>query len=180
MLLNNKKGFSLLELVMVCLMIGILTSIAVPKYRRAVDRARVGEAVTLVHSIYDSCERYAWENGPWTLDNGLSSRTCATAVAKGGATFRNLDITIKGTYSDNGKTLFTNNFDYELTGFAGIPIIATYNKANNPYNGAKIYLDSNMHLQCDASGTELGEGQKACEVWGASTWNQDGASGYWK
>ena len=95
----NNKGFSLLELVMVVVMIGILTSIGLPKYRRAVDRARVGEALSLMRSIYDSCERYAWEHP------ADGNRACwAVVAAPNGATFENLDIVVKGQFvADSGK-----------------------------------------------------------------------------
>ena len=40
----NKKGFTLLELIIVIIVIGILASIAMPRYMRVAERARVTEA----------------------------------------------------------------------------------------------------------------------------------------
>jgi len=161
----NNKGFSLLELVMVCIMIGILTSIALPKYRRAVDRARVGEALSLMRSIYDSCERYAWEH---PVDG---DRTCWKAVStENGATFENLDIIVKGQFvPDSGKKQWqTKNFIYTLTGEITYPVVAQANKG--VYSGAKIKFNG-QRFSCDVSDANAGEGKHACEVWGESTWD---------
>ncbi len=54
----NRKGFTLMELVMVVLIIGILTGVALPKYRRSVFRAEMVEGLTQGRTIYDSVVRY--------------------------------------------------------------------------------------------------------------------------
>ncbi len=56
-MLQTKKGFTLIELLVVVLIIGILSSIAVPQYFKAVERSRMAEAETLLNSIAQAQRR---------------------------------------------------------------------------------------------------------------------------
>lgn len=57
-----KQGFTLIELLVVVLIIGILSSIALPQYQKAVDKARGTEAVTAAKTVTDSANLYFLEN----------------------------------------------------------------------------------------------------------------------
>ncbi len=48
---NWKEGFTLLEVLIVVLIIGVLTAVSLPQYMKAVERARMTEAVTLLANI---------------------------------------------------------------------------------------------------------------------------------
>lgn len=54
-----RSGFTLLEMLTVVIIIGILTSLALPQYRRAIQKARYTEAINMLRVIYDSGERLA-------------------------------------------------------------------------------------------------------------------------
>ena len=54
----NKKGFTLLELIIVIIVIGILASIALPRYMRVTERARVTEAKNMLSTLRNSQIRY--------------------------------------------------------------------------------------------------------------------------
>jgi type IV pilus assembly protein PilE len=70
--LLNQKGFSLLELLIVLVIIGILAGLAVPKYMSSTTKAKQSEAKELLHHIY-LMERSYYDNhdGYWIPAAGL-------------------------------------------------------------------------------------------------------------
>lgn len=61
----NKRAFSLVELLIVVLIIGVLTAIALPQYQRAVEKARLMQNIVTVRALYDALERYRLANGQY-------------------------------------------------------------------------------------------------------------------
>ena len=61
--MKNKKGFTLIELLVVVLIIGILATIALPQYRKAVEKAKLSEALMNYHYIKKAINMYILQNG---------------------------------------------------------------------------------------------------------------------
>ena len=64
----GKKGFSLLELLVVIVMIGIFAAIAFPRYHLAVEKARASEALVWMKTLAEAEERYYLATGNYTTD----------------------------------------------------------------------------------------------------------------
>ena len=69
---TNRAGFTLLELLMVVIIIGILTSIALPQYIRVSERARASEAMIILSAIRSSEMRYRAEDSGNSVTTNLN------------------------------------------------------------------------------------------------------------
>lgn len=140
----KRRGFTLIELLVVVIIMGVLTAIAMPQYRRAIDRSKAAEAMQLLPAIFEARERWMIEHlCEWT-DSG--NFTCADGSTASDLTWKKLDIEMKvsgGVSTTNRQK--TDNFSYRLidgnpTGknqpcVSAVPAWA----ASRGLTGAKIY-----------------------------------------
>jgi len=121
-ILLKKKGFTLIELLVVVLIIGILSSVALPQYTKAVEKARATEAVTTIGSLEKAINL-------WKLSNGTPNSYHGTLLEND-----ELDIEFSCLSFDGDHCCLTKNFRYcPSCASDGTCDIETYRINSNTY-----------------------------------------------
>ena len=66
--MEKNAGFTLMELLVVVLIIGVLVGVALPQYTKAVEKSRTAEALTLLRNLLTAEKSYKLASGDYTSD----------------------------------------------------------------------------------------------------------------
>ena len=115
-----KKGFTLMELLVVILIMGILAGVALPQYRSAVERARTAELLTNGRISRDAMNR-AVEISPNDLPNERAA----------------LDVRIGGGKWISNSVYQTKDFTYDISN--GSYLLVIRNMGGTEIYRARLY-----------------------------------------
>jgi prepilin-type N-terminal cleavage/methylation domain-containing protein len=65
---RTRKGFTLVELAVVIVIIGVLAAFGVPKFLNSVERSKAAEAFAYLSAVRSAEERYLAKEGVYTAD----------------------------------------------------------------------------------------------------------------
>ena len=99
---NTKTGFTLLELLVVVLIIGILAAIALPQYKMAVGKVKYATLKDNARVIKNALDMYYMANGEFT------------------ANLEALDVELSGTLSDDKHLISLENSSSCYIGSGGL------------------------------------------------------------
>lgn len=97
--MKSRKGFTLIELMVVILIVGILAAVSVPIMRGRIDAAKWSEGKAMAGSLATSVRAYAAERGSVGYSN-------PTLIQLGFAT-----TDLQGTYFDASNYKWTSDYD---------------------------------------------------------------------
>ncbi len=148
--MSKKKGFTLIEMLVVVLIIGIIAAIALPQYQIAVLKTRYTQLMVMADALRKAHDAYYLANGKYTIK------------------INDLDVTVPNncTLSANGSSITCPHFSctvydgYQYAETLGMLYCklrpATIGFSAAPKWGAKRYCFSNTDM-----------GKKVCESFGA-------------
>jgi prepilin-type N-terminal cleavage/methylation domain-containing protein len=89
----EKKGFTLLELVIVVIILGILATLGFVQYNRTIEKSRTSEAKSMLSTIRSSEHGYKQQFGSYTSDmDALAIENIASNCPAGGSFFFSYSI----------------------------------------------------------------------------------------
>lgn len=106
----SRKGFTLVEVLIVVIIIGILASIGIPQFASSIEKAKGGECRAGLGHLQTAEKIYFAENETYysfTADSSGTSRDLSLLDIILTQKYWVFDVSVPGTDEDGGATLFT-------------------------------------------------------------------------
>ena len=115
---SNRKGFTLLEILIVLVILAVLAGLAVPAYQASVERSRQQEALAGLSAVRDAMTRYFAQNNSYA-----------------GAAFGVGAMDFNPNLATGGQTVI---FSYSLSNLAAATFTCTASRTGGPVGTVSI------------------------------------------
>ncbi len=169
----TKQAFTLIELLVVVLIIGILAAVALPQYQKAVEKARITEAVTLMNSVQKAIDELCLTN-PNFYDEIIG---CGTDVENGACQVLDIDVENVLTCDQEDNYLCrSKHFVYDAYGACNgeIELAADRVQDGNIEDQVRQYrigffrdASGNWERYCDSPNADFSYSTSICESFAA-------------
>jgi len=149
-MLTNKKGFTLIELMIVVAIIGILAAVAIPAYSDYTKKAKLSEVTNAMGAVMSAFQNYVAESGQCPFNDGnidLSVINTSLGIDTPPRYVANDTINFSG--GPGAGVIFTTNPDIAFT--VTIENIGSGVDTNSltltskPAGGSRIWSSTDLH-----------------------------------
>ncbi len=164
------KGFTLMELLVVILMIGILSAVAMPQYQKTVEKARATEAVLTGKAIQEAVLRHVQR---FPNDTSVTKQPQIADVNLTGGTWKASDCETNAATADDRQCFVTKHFTYNISDANAIKISRKNEGSTDTLYEVKLYPirqeDGEWVQKSDATWTDCmaSEYASACKLFDA-------------
>ncbi|MGN0017335.1 MAG: type IV pilin protein [Candidatus Avelusimicrobium sp.] len=127
-----RKGFTLIELLVVVLIIGILSSVALPQYTKAVEKSRATEADMWISNAVKAFNLYYLENGGYPSSSVYFNPNVSSHVES------TIDLN-SGTWMTGSSESYSKNFTTSAACQSNQCYFYVYRNKVNPDIAGNIY-----------------------------------------
>jgi len=143
--MRKAGGFTLIELIIVVIAIGILATFAVPQYLKTIERAKTSKARHALGLIAQAEKAYRAENDKYldVKQADLNSTTVGTGL---------------GGFVELDEVVADKDWGYEVSGSSASAFLVTAKRSNGNYSGKTVSLNQSGAWAGDLPKEVGGEG----------------------
>ena len=131
------SGFTLMELLIVIVIVGILASVALPSFGKTIERTRVKDAQATLASVYSAERVYRLDQGGYGTLNDLIANRYVTNPNAGNADWTFTISDVSGSTSNT----FTATANRSTGGYSTNTVWVNQNFNGSCYNGNHPFRD---------------------------------------